>query len=890
MNKESTLQLLERRVEYLERQEAITADPALQFQLREQIRETKDRIKELQGGDEGQPVARHMPLHKGLRSYDRHDAKRFLELLPGQRDASGLPESVISWKRLIQYATLDESFAVALVQGPIGSGKSSLFAAGVLPNLSDSVRSIVIETHESETHERLAQKLHAAMPGLPHNLEEAIDQLARAANSTDSITLLVLDQFERWLQSTRDYHTDNVVRALQRCDGHGVKCILIVRDDFATRAYRLFQHLQITLVQYRTWFPIDLFDKTHARHVLFDFGKGYQRFDNASNNPTDEQLTFLNQAVDRLANKDDGLVLPVRLSLFVDIIKHDKWTPALLTEFGSSSEGIGVRFLRHAFDERDANPRHRHYRKAAHAFLKALVLDGPTGALGSTRSRAELMTVTGCTADTFGELLEILDTELRLISPTDEDDTLTNVGLDTSPEGEGLYKLAHDYMVQPVRLWLTERDGKSFFGRARLLLRERTDVWSNSGFKAEELPRVRQVLTILAGTLYRDSSTTSRKMVTRASCGRGWRRILLFSLCGLPLLGLAGTQLVFVVWLGVLADTWDVRGPALLYYVNIQGLFAVCLLLMSLLPSQQALQYALWITWRLSWPRWLRPGVVAIAGGSWLAACSAVLLIPRVSATAVHCIANVAKLQNKLDDSLQLHTNALSIYAADPNIWLGRSQLRWQMGQKSTAITDLSEAIRLVQNGAGSSDDLAGLRMMRAQCHVELKQLDQALADLDDCVRLTPTASPVHYNRGLACWALGRLSDAERSLAHVREDAQEFYDCSLLCRVILLHRLSNTQRDEVTAIAKELTERAQGPWVNYGRILTGVEGSASYPESDRDDERFWNEFVRAQAELIHGDPKAARTHFEACRQLHVNGAVHRAIVDWELNSLDGGGK
>ena len=40
---------------------------------------------------------------KGLRSFDRHDASFFLELLPGPRDRDGLPESLRFWKTRIEF-------------------------------------------------------------------------------------------------------------------------------------------------------------------------------------------------------------------------------------------------------------------------------------------------------------------------------------------------------------------------------------------------------------------------------------------------------------------------------------------------------------------------------------------------------------------------------------------------------------------------------------------------------------------------------------------------------------------------------------------------------------------------------------------------------------------
>ena len=72
-------------------------------------------------------------IPKGLRSFDRHDADFFLELLPGPRDRDGLPQVLRFWKTRIESHDADTTFRVALIYGPSGCGKSSLVKAGLLP-------------------------------------------------------------------------------------------------------------------------------------------------------------------------------------------------------------------------------------------------------------------------------------------------------------------------------------------------------------------------------------------------------------------------------------------------------------------------------------------------------------------------------------------------------------------------------------------------------------------------------------------------------------------------------------------------------------------------------------------------------------------------------------
>ena len=71
------------------------------------------------------PTSGSTPLKivpKGLRSFDKHDADFFLELLPGPRDRFGLPDTISFWKSRIEETDTDRTFAVGLVYGPSGCG------------------------------------------------------------------------------------------------------------------------------------------------------------------------------------------------------------------------------------------------------------------------------------------------------------------------------------------------------------------------------------------------------------------------------------------------------------------------------------------------------------------------------------------------------------------------------------------------------------------------------------------------------------------------------------------------------------------------------------------------------------------------------------------------
>ena len=114
-------------------------------------------------------------------------------------------------------------------------------------------------------------------------------------------------------------------------------------------------------------------------------------------------------------------MISVRLALFAEMVKGKPWTPATLKEVGGT-EGVGVTFLEETFSAATAPPeaspapeggpgrpegpaardRHRH--------------QGPDAVAGRScwKRRA-----TPSRPRDFDDLIRILDSELRLITPTD---------------------------------------------------------------------------------------------------------------------------------------------------------------------------------------------------------------------------------------------------------------------------------------------------------------------------------------------------------------------------------------------------------------------------------------------------------------------------------------
>ena len=156
---------------------------------------------------------------RGLHPYEGSDARYFLELVPGPRDRSGLPQVVRFWKRLIEGTNPDKSFRIGVIHGPTGSGKTSLIRSGLLPKLGEHVIPVSVIATGQHTESVLCAKLQETFRTIPRDLELA-DVLSevkgKVAEQPGAKVLLVIDQFEQWLHFDRDLESSRLVEAL-RC-------------------------------------------------------------------------------------------------------------------------------------------------------------------------------------------------------------------------------------------------------------------------------------------------------------------------------------------------------------------------------------------------------------------------------------------------------------------------------------------------------------------------------------------------------------------------------------------------------------------------------------------------------------------------------------------------
>lgn len=159
---------------------------------------------------------------KGLHTFGSEDAGFFLTLLPGPRGSDGLPESVRFWKRRIEVEEGERTFSIGVVYGPSGGGKSSFVKAGLLPLLDrERVRPIALDTIPTGTEALVLGELRRLVPQLPRecDLPDAVAMLRDDPHVRPREKLLiVLDQFEQWLQGRPIEPSAELVRALRQCD------------------------------------------------------------------------------------------------------------------------------------------------------------------------------------------------------------------------------------------------------------------------------------------------------------------------------------------------------------------------------------------------------------------------------------------------------------------------------------------------------------------------------------------------------------------------------------------------------------------------------------------------------------------------------------------------
>ena len=314
---------------------------------------------------------------KGLRSFDENDAEFFLQLLPGPTDRDGLPASIRFWKTRIESTDVNQAFRIGLIYGPSGCGKSSLLKAGLLPNLPPHILPVYLECSAEGNEARLLQSLYASCQILTaqQSLVDVMASLRRFGGPGNRKVLIVLDQFEQWLHAPPANVESTLIAALRHCDGINLQCLVAVRVDFWLTVRRFFDRLDVELSEGRNAELVDLFDPQHARRVLIELGRAYERLPAAGKELSIEQNEFLSEVVSELTNRNDRINC-AHLALFTEMVKARPWTRQTLHQLGGL-KGIGIRFLDETFGESTARPSFRKLSTSAQQVLWRCCLRTP---------------------------------------------------------------------------------------------------------------------------------------------------------------------------------------------------------------------------------------------------------------------------------------------------------------------------------------------------------------------------------------------------------------------------------------------------------------------------------------------------------------------------------
>ena len=125
---------------------------------------------------------------------------------------------------------------------------------------------------------------------------------------------------------------------------------------------------------------------------------------------------------------------------------------------------------------------------------------------GPMRPEAELRAAAGYPDRTreFDHLIQILVSELRLVTPADPDGSIAERA-SAAPAGARYYQLTHDYLVHSLRDWLDEKRG-----RAEILLAERAALWCARP-ERRHLPSWPEYLYLQFGVRRRNRSAPQRR-------------------------------------------------------------------------------------------------------------------------------------------------------------------------------------------------------------------------------------------------------------------------------------------------------------------------------------------------------------------------------------------
>ncbi len=454
----------------------------------------------------------------GLRAFGQRDADYFFELLPGQRDAQGIPETIGFWQHRLDAAAPDQGLSMGVIYGPSGCGKTSFVCAGLLPRLIGEFDVVYVECDSRQTEARLIRQLNLKFPTLSsiELLEEKFRRMRLDSEVLESKrVLLVLDQFEQWLRTPRQLHREPLVEALRQLDGKKICCLVLVRDDYWMGISQFMRSLDLQIQEGVNAMAYPLFDRRHAEKVLMTFGQSMNCLPRDAGAMSKPQRDFISAAVKSFAR--NGKVICVHLALFAQMMRDRAWESRELKRMGGW-KGVGVRYLEETFSDPEAPRAVRSFLPEVSAILERLLPIGKRDMKGSMVAETDLKQAANMVsrADDFEQVLEILMNSTRLVSQVDRAN-------DSKTPDERYYQLSHDFLVGPIHDWLEKQRLGSWRGRAHLRLTELSKEWTANN-DARFLPTSGEFASMMLGVPQRIReqhanflATATKRLVARWS-------------------------------------------------------------------------------------------------------------------------------------------------------------------------------------------------------------------------------------------------------------------------------------------------------------------------------------------------------------------------------------
>ena len=464
--------------------------------------------------------------HRGLQPFESDDAKFFLSLVPGAKAPSGLPEAVQFWKDWLESFDGTEYTRVGVLYGQSGSGKTSLLRAGIVPSLAPDVLPILLECRKGETLKQFAESLSSQCDLRSDELPKLLMQLRDDSTSRGEHrkAVLLLDQFDSWLGSATTAQMEKLAAALRCCDGETLQALIVVRDEAWTSATEFMRMLECGIEQWKNARAIELLDRHHARRLLEMAGRSYGSLP-AYPEPLDEsQSEFVDQAIEEMA--DRGRVLPIQLAMFVKMAKLQRWHPTALNHSGGV-HGAYVGYFQDLFESNVAPPNYQRVCFGVAEVLRRLLPDADQHARSHLVSFSELESALKAKNQQtqLHRVLNILVEDLRWVVRVSQPNSVAELPSEYATQCNDQFHLVHDFLIDPITIWVEQVQKSSWQGRAQARLEELSAVWGRKQHK-RYLPTLFEFFAMQLAVPSRKRNPLQQRFMKRATQKYAMRALL----------------------------------------------------------------------------------------------------------------------------------------------------------------------------------------------------------------------------------------------------------------------------------------------------------------------------------------------------------------------------